>query len=567
MRTRRHSRIGKILKRIAGIAGAAITLTQSLVVLAQPVAPIDTKVAINSAAADEQAYQKMLLAAASKYFPGDDRSVSAKRIFRLTRDQIDATVATLLPGYVTQSVKATMSKDPLQMNYEYAELLSFGPANLSALTTWFKEIAGRVAKSPSGVIDCKSKNNANDCLQAEARRFAIKAFRGDIADDKLELLVKFYMSGVQSVGFPQATAELVEIVLSSPDFLFRKELDVDRSRRLAPAQLLQALTYSIADVPPEALQLNSTSTDQYFRRPATIDAMLKTVMGAKETREKLVRFFKAWLEVKEPGAFTISEKTYPEFNAKLAGAMLDETDRFLRAQLNKSSPTLRDITQATQSFVSPELAPIYGLKVAGADSSKPASLDPAQRLGIFSQPAVIASHSGPTNTRPVKRGVFWVRKIMCMELEPPPPGIDLTLYEDANTTERQRIEQVTAKKACIGCHKLIDPLGFFQEHYDALGRWRTKDNGFPVDTKVEIGFLDEGPTTTTTPVEALATFTNSLMFKQCFVRQMFRYYLGRSEEPSDDPMLREMFLAFVQNDNLLDLVAMLATSQRIGRRL
>ena len=57
------------------------------------------------------------------------------------------------------------------------------------------------------------------------------------------------------------------------------------------------------------------------------------------------------------------------------------------------------------------------------------------------------------------------------------------------------------------------------------------------------------------------------MFKQCFVRQMFRYYMGRSEEPSDDPMLREMFLAFVHNDNLLDLVAMLATSHRIGRRL
>ena len=43
---------------------------------------------------------------------------------------------------------------------------------------------------------------------------------------------------------------------------------------------------------------------------------------------------------------------------------------------------------------------------------------------------------------------------------------------------------MTNQTACAGCHKAIDPLGFFQESYDALGRFRTKENGHPVDSTV-----------------------------------------------------------------------------------
>ena len=196
------------------------------------------------------------------------------------------------------------------------------------------------------------------------------------------------------------------------------------------------------------------------------------------------------------------------------------------------------------------------------------NLDPAQRLGVFSQPAVIASHSGPTNTRPIKRGVFWVRKVMCMEMEPPPPDIHAKIYEMAGATERQKIESSTAGPACAGCHKIINPFGFFLESYDALGRWRTRDNNAPIDTSILINFLDEEPEKTASTVDALRNFTNSMMFKQCFVRQMFRYYMGRKEEASDDPLLRRMFFEFAHNDrqDILRAVWMLTSSDRIVRR-
>ena len=297
---------------------------------------------------------------------------------------------------------------------------------------------------------------------------------------------------------------------------------------------------------------------------------MQEIVASKDAREKLVRFFKAWLEIKEPNEFTISQKAFPAFDAKLTAAMLVETDRFLRAKLAKPAPKLTDVTQSSDSFVSRTLEPIYGsTKAADPAGSKPVQLDPSQRYGIFSQPALIASHSGPTDTRPIKRGVFWVRKVMCMEMEPPPQGLDISLYNESKAvTERQKIEDATAGKACIGCHKIIDPFAFFQESYDALGKWRTTDNGAPVDSSMEIDFLDEPPVKTATSVEALKVLTNSLMFKQCFARQMFRFYMGRNEEPADDPLLRRMFVSFATNNDqdIMTLIEVMADRIRRGPR-
>lgn len=507
-----------------------------------------------------------LLAAAQKYFPEDAFAAPRKRIFRLTRTQLDNTVAKLLPGYVTRSVTTAMSRDPLQTNYEYADMLAFNAANLAGLSRWIEEIAANVAKKPAGVVACAAANPAPACLDAAARTFAARAFRGDIDEARLARLSAFYLAGVKASGFARATGDLVEVVLKSPDFLFRKEIDVDRGRLLSWAQMLQALSYTLADTPPESLVDQWADPDKLLRLREDADATIRRIVASPAARAKLVRFFKAWLEIKEPDGFTISPKIYPEFDERLATAMLEETDRFLHAHLDAAAPSLQAITQSTRTSVSKPLAALYALPAATADKPLPVDLDPTQRHGIFSLPAVIASHSGPTGTRPVKRGVFWVRKVMCMELEPPPQGTDTTLYPMQAATERQRIAEATRPKACMGCHKLIDPLGFFQESYDALGRWRTTDNGQPVDASMTIDFLDEGSVRTTTSVEALQALTGSLMFKQCFVRQLFRFYMGRGEEPSDDPLLRHLFIEFARNDNLLDLVARLAASDQMVRR-
>lgn len=530
--------------------------------------------AAKAAQAKAAAAARALEAAATKYFPVNyDAAVMsklpAKRIFRLTRDQLDASAAALLPAYVKQSVKSYMSKDPLQTNYEYAELLSFNTANISGVSKWIGDIAAGVKKKPAGVIACPGGGQSPACLRQQARQFVMKAFRGDVNSAKVDKIVAFYLAGVKSVGFAQATSELVEVTLNSPHFLFRKEVDADERRRLAPPQLLQTLTYTMADVPPDQLKLQSQNAARYLASAIDTNATIDKILKSKEARAKVKRFFKAWLEIREPEEFKISKTVFPEFNKNLAVAMLDETDRFLGAHLSQPRPSLKDITQTTQTYVPKGLANIYKIPVSGNKRGIVADLNPAQRLGIFSQPALLASHSGPTDTRLIKRGVFWARKVMCMPLEPPPPGIDSSLKATGFTTERSRVAQSTKRRACAGCHNIINPFGFFQENYDALGRWRTHDEkGYQLDAGIVYDFLDEGRTKANTPVEALRSFTNSVKFKQCFVRQLFRFYLGRNEEPADNTLLRQMFLNFARDDkqDIMGAIKTLATSERIAMR-
>ena len=509
-----------------------------------------------------------------EYFRGNAQDLPPKRLFRLTRDQLDNTVKSLLPRYFDRSVKTAMARDPLQTNYEYAEVLSLNTSNLAPLKGWIGAIAARVRKDPSGVIDCKAAGDTADCLRAAARRFVTTAFRGDLVDKRIDgktQLDKYadYVVATGKSDLGQAASDLVLATLLSPGFLFRHEIDVDGSNRLKPAQRLQALTYTLADAPPDMLGLKSTDAAQLLGTPLSLDRTIKTILASKPTRQKLERFFRAWLEVREPADFEISSKLFPEFTPQLAQAMLDETNRFLGAALAGPKPSLKDITRANASPVSKDLEAIYKTAGAGPSGGSQTRLDTAQRLGIFSQPAVIASHSGPTDTRPIKRGVFWVRKVMCMQMGTAPKGLDISIKALPHpTTQRVKIEATNAQRACSGCHKLIDPLGFFQEHYDPIGRWRTTDNGFPVDARMTVDIEGEGVLKANGPVEALKALTDTAMFKQCFVRQMFRFYMGRNEEPGDDPLLRRMFFEFAYEDgqDILGLLDNLAASERIQRR-
>lgn len=508
-----------------------------------------------------------LYALARQYFPGDEDGVPAKRLFRLTRDQIDMTVASLFPTLRVASVRTAMARDPLQTNYEYAEVLSVNGANAGALSSWIAAIADQVRKEPKSLSDCAAADIA--CLKRAARTFALKAFRGDVAEDRLKAIEAFYLDGVAKAGLPQASGDLVEVVLNSPRFLFRSEVETSAQGRLSPAQLLQSVSYTIADAPPDALSLEAGRAGEYLRDGKEAAATIRALSRSAAAREKLVRFFKAWLEIREPADFTISTEVFPEFKPGLAAAIVGDTDRFLRAKLMADAPSLKDITQSADAFASRETQSIVGAKSAATD--KPISLDPSQRLGIFSQPAVLASHSGPTNSRTIKRGVFFTRKVMCMEMGQPSKEVLKAVeesYPALQTTERARIESATGEKGCAGCHKVIDPFGFALENYDAIGRWRTRDNGHPIDASILIDYLDEDAVKTTGPVEALKAFTSSAMFKQCFVRQLFRYYMGRQEEPSDDPLLRRMFLEFALGDrqDILQMVYMLTSSDRIVRR-
>jgi hypothetical protein len=503
---------------------------------------------------------------ATQYFPGQTAANAPKRVFRLTRTQLDITTKTLLPAQFSATAVTTLPRDPLQTNYEYADNLGFNPANFTPLTTWVAQIAAAVKKAPTSVIDCSASNDSPACLTDQAKKFVSRAFRGTLTDAQLKRFTDFFTASVASVGLADATADLVDLVLTSPNYVFRDEVLTDASSLLLPAQQLQNITYTLADAPPETIGLSSATPAAYLQTPELAQKTIDQVLASAEARSKLLRFFLAWLEVKEPDEFTIATSVFPEFTPAVAAAIVNETKGFLERQLAKAAPRMKDVTESNQASISSAEAFLYGKTAAQTGSV--VELDPSQRLGIFTQPAVLASHSGPTTSRLVKRGVFFVRKVMCMPLGAPPPGIDTTVPTSAGATERQRVETVTAQTKCAGCHAFINPFGFMQENYDAIGRFRTTDEGAPIDPSINVSFLDEGPLSTSSPVDALRAITRSWRFQQCFARQLFRFYTGRDEAAGDDPVLRQMFFDFANNDeqDILRMLHTLASSSTFSRR-
>ncbi|HET8940335.1 MAG TPA: DUF1588 domain-containing protein [Polyangiales bacterium] len=505
-----------------------------------------------------------LQVAALRYFPNAAAASGGHaRLFRLTRTQLDATTQSLLPKLYKTTALSVLPRDPLQTNYEYADILSFNQANFTPYVAWVDELATAARANPSSVITCSDMSD-RACLQTQAQGFVNKAFRGLATPTQLEKFSSFFVTEVAQLGLTDAVADLVSLTLTSPGYVFRDEVPREGAR-LSAAQRLQNITYALADSSPEALNLASADAATFVGTPdaqaRTIDSVLKSALA----RQKLVRFFTAWLEVREPAEFTIDPSVFPLFTPSFASAAIADTQAFLQKKLVGDAPSLRSITQADDAIVSDALAQVYGVSKGSAQLQK---LDPMQRLGIFTQPAVIASHSGPTTTRLIKRGVFFTRKVMCLPLGLPPVGVNTTLPEAPSKTERERVEQATQAATCQGCHSMINPFGFMQENYDAIGRYRTRDNNQPVDAHIELKVLDEGPLNTASPIEAFTTITNSRMFEQCFTRQLFRFYLGREEMPEDNAALREMFISFADKDHqdILRMLRSLALSTTFSQR-
>jgi hypothetical protein len=501
-------------------------------------------------------------AVAVQFFPGEVARGSAPRLSRLTRTQLDLTTRHLLPDHYLETALASLPRDPLQTNYEYSENLGFSAANFTPFTTWVAAVAARVKASPGSVIDCAEADGA--CLEREAKAFVTRAFRGVVSEAALARFATFFLTSVADVGLAQATADLVDVTLTSPGF--REEVQSDAAGRLLPAALLQNVSYTLADAPPAALGLALPASDPASFPQAELERSVDLVLATPEARQKLLRFFMAWLEVREPAELDLAPSVFPELTPEVASAMVDETRTFLERQLSKDAPMLRDVTESTQAIVSERTAFLYGLTSGVAPG--PLELDPTQRFGIFTEPAVIASHSGPTTTRLVKRGVFFTRKVMCLDLGVPPEDVDTTIPPLDDATERERIESVTTPPRCAGCHAYINPFGFMQENYDAIGRYRTTDNGRPIDASIAVDFLEEGAFSATTAVEALKGFTRSWRFQQCFARQLLRFYMGREETEGDDPLLKTMFLDLARQDGrgLTHTLRTLAGSKSITDR-
>ena len=219
------------------------------------------------------------------------------------------------------------------------------------------------------------------------------------------------------------------------------------------------------------------------------------------------------------------------------------------------------LKQADQ-VVNLDLAKLYGLSTTGLTSTTFTTMAlPATgpRAGILSKAAALSVFANQQSGSPTLRGKFIRESLMCLTVPPPPPGVNTAAVDqptDVPMTKRQRLEAHRAAPACAGCHSLMDPLGLPLESYDAIGKYRTTDNGLPVDP------------TSTFDGQAIAdskglgvVASQSVTVAQCLVRKYYAYAVGHQERDVDGSVLNSVATAFKASGfKLRDLILAIVTN-------
>lgn len=351
--------------------------------------------------------------------------------------------------------------------------------------------------------------------------FAERAFRRPLTPE----LRAVFVDGQFAPGLEPETAvkRSVLLVLKSPRFLY-PDLGGPADDHGVAARLALALWDSLPDAP-----LAAAAARGELRTREAVRAQAERLMADPRARAKLAEFFHHWLAFDEAEDLSKDPKAYPGFDGALVADLRESLERFVEEVVWGPASDYRELIQADYLYLNPRLARFYGVETPAADDFARVSFDPAQRAGIITHPFLLAALSYHRSSSPIHRGVFLTRNVLGRFLKPPPMAIEFMDDRfDPSLTMREKVTELTAKPACMGCHATINPLGFSLEHYDAAGRFRTTDNAKPVNARAEYTTTDGKTIPLRGPRDLAEHTAASPEARAGFVRQLFHHAVKQS---------------------------------------
>lgn len=421
-----------------------------------------------------------------------------------------------------------------------------------------RQVAGRVEL----LTNCPTLDEA--CAVSFIDEYAPLVYRRPLREGEATRLLTVY----QAAGgdFADGIALLVEGMLQSPFFLYRIETEGQEVSpgvlELTPFELATRLSFALTATTPDR-QLFDAAASGALTMPGGLLEQASRLLEGPDASVMFAEFHRDWLGVGNLDSVGKSDVLFPEFSSDLTAAMATEVTRFTGHVMQNDDARLETLLTASYSLLEPELDPIYGVTAPVTDRTAPVELDPAERSGILTLPAVLTVNADQEHGSPVLRGV-WVREnLLCQTLPDPPENVDTSLQEaNTGTTTRERFEIHTQDPACAGCHALIDPIGLGFEHYDAIGRYRDVEAGSPVDASGSVSGLMGGSALAFNGVPELAQqLLASPDLSVCMTRQWFRYTLARPEAEADNCSVGAAYSSFQGSDyNVKELIQAIVAS-------
>ena len=327
-----------------------------------------------------------------------------------------------------------------------------------------------------------------------ATDFARRAFRRPAGAAELDVLLRAFDLGRQhGRDFRESVRLMVKAVLISPQFLFITPVFGDEPKPgvvpLDDHQLASRLSYFLWATMPDA-ELLAVADQRRLRDPAVLATQARRLLSDPRSRALFDGFGAQWLGIDKLAGKTFDPEKFPEMTPALRQAMYDEA-RLLFDSIVREDRSVRTFIEADYTFADARLGALfYGLEITG-DGMQRVTLTDANRGGILTMPGVLATTSFPNRTSPVNRGVWVLEQVLGEHVPPAPANVPALEKQDqtkvATLTLRQRTELHRVDPTCNNCHKILDPIGFGLENFDAIGRWRERDeSGGAIDAAGEL---------------------------------------------------------------------------------
>lgn len=405
------------------------------------------------------------------------------------------------------------------------------------------------------------------CLEQIVREFVPRAWRRPLTDAEVDALLGLQQVAlVEGEGFEASLRMILTAALVSPHFLFRVERDADPTspdpHLLSDHELASRLSYFLWSSMPDA-ELFALADAGQLQDPVVLEQQVDRMLADPKAEALIDNFAGQWLYIRALDDVFKDSVAFPEFTIEMRAAMRNEMREFFRAFITEQRP-LDELLTGSTTVVDDPLAALYGLPPVGPGYHE-VSLEGVPRRGYLTSAGMMTVLSHPFTTSPVKRGKWILDQILCLPPPPPPPDIDIPPPDpNSGDTIAEQLAAHRADPACAVCHDDIDPLGLAFENYDAIGRFRTTDQGQPIEPAGNLPTTDAPFADALELVELLGA---SPEFPACTVQKTFIYALGRGLTLDDVPYLDEIELEHLEGGQRLPaLIKSIVTSDPFRMR-
>ncbi len=390
---------------------------------------------------------------------------------------------------------------------------------------------------------------ASGCLTRFIREFSARAYRRPVTDEDLQAPLQAFAK-LSATETPElAVRAALQTLLISPHFGYRVEAPVAAAGMLVPVpafELASRLSYLLWSSMPDAALLEAAQQGQ-LATAEQVKAQAIRLLQDPRAREVVSYFNGVFFRLEGSEGATKNAVDFPEFSG-MAPLLKQEALLLLDDVVWNQQGGLPALFSANHSFMNKAVADYYGISGPQGEAFERVEVAGGRRAGLLTSGIMQAVLTPGVHSNPTVRGAFILERLLCTP--PPDPPSNLNVMEPMYTpdqTTRERFATHAASPACMGCHSLIDPIGFAFENYDAAGRWRDMDNGKPVDSSAVIsGDVDiAGPNQDA--VELGAKLASSGQVQRCFVRHWFSFAYGRGQSERDLCNRAELEAAFAQS--------------------